>query len=221
MSAPSWDEIKAQIEQGILEAQRQYKRGTWEPLCYCPEYFITSNIFQHLLKLDIGMSLENSPEELLNAYQQGSISPHRSVPRGEGRADIFIWRGNPDSPRAIVEVKRCALDWKNQSPVSDSSRISGLLEKYEGLEFGVLAGCIHEAMNSRNTNKAKVGEKIEATFEDIHKAIKKSVSNRQLVTPLCSTIRPLLLKKYDPKDEWLDDWYWTPVIFKISRRKLR
>ena len=194
MREPTWDEIKVKIEEGILYAQREYKDATYAPLCYCPEYLMTVNIFKSLRKLQIGLSLEDKPDDLLKEYQEEPFPPHRppAVPRGGGRVDICVWREEPDKPRAIIEVKRCATDWRKDSPDSDIRRLSGLLRKYRWLEFGVLAACIHEPVKQ---SKSKTKETIEQKLNDITIAVKKSLSRHQFSPiPIPCNSQPLFLK---------------------------
>lgn len=217
MSEPTWIDIREKIEKGILYAQTEYKEATYTPLCYCPEYLMTVNIFKALLKLTY-LSLEDKPDSLLKDYQQKPFPPHRPpiVPRGEGHVDIVLWGKDIDRPRAIIEVKRCATDWMKDS--SDIKRLSGLLRKYQWLEFGVLAGCIHEPVKQSNKSKAK--ENIENNFKDIQKAVENSLSNSYLgVEPVLCNTKPLFLKKGYPQDKKLENWYWTPAIYKIYLKK--
>ena len=174
MSEPPWTDINEKIDEGIRKAQDDYKEATWAPLLYCPEYLMTVNIFKSLLELT-SLSLEENPEALLKAYQQGSHPRGRpkKVPRGNGRVDICLWCRDVDRPRAIIEVKRCAKDWENQA--LDIIRLAKLLLKYRGLKFGVLASCIHMEVKDNNNTTAqntiknklrKIRQSIEVNLDD-------------------------------------------------------
>lgn len=216
MSDPTWADISKKIDEGILNAQADYKRATWTPLLYGPEYLIIVSIFKSLLEL-ASLSLEENPKALLEMYQEKPPRRGRPriVPRDNGRVDICLWCKEKDRPRAIIEVKRCAEDWNNNT--SDIIRLAKLLLKYRWLDFGVLASCLHKEI--KNDNEIEAKRDIKRALSDLRKTIKANLDGRLSFTLVSCSPLELFLKKEYPEDNEVKDWYWQPVICKIHGKR--
>ena len=226
MRNPTSQEVVDSIIQGIKNAQRDYKKAAWTPICEGPEYLITINIFCSLWRLTkrANLTLEAGRGMILNYLNMKDQNKAHSSKRPPSednmrrrRSDILLWDVNKDIPRAIIEVKRRAEDWIKDP--SDIKRVAGLLneKKYRKLEFGILASCIHRVVSNDNRNELE-GD-IHDKLRDILQVIKEKLDDYgQLGVKLePSNIKPLNLKCEDAEDS--SNWVWQPVVFKIYHRR--
>lgn len=225
MHEPCRQEIVNSVIQAIKQAQKDYKKGAWTPLCQCPEYLTTSKIFDSLLRLTKkdSLTLESKPSELLEYLDE---IPRRGRPRSvpsnarlSGRIDVCLWNVGENRPRAIIEVKRSAETWKQDTKYID--RVSWLLtaKKYRKFQFGILASCIHKETGS--DDKLESENKIRNTIKEIQQII-----NQKLDDQLCSKLEQsdfelLPLKSDYNNAEDCRDWIWRPVVFTIYRKRKR
>jgi len=221
MRDPTEHKILGAIDKGIRNAQKDYKDEAWTALCQGPEYLITVSIFYALLDLtkEDSLTLENRIDDLLE-YLKGKPRRGRppSVPRRRGRADICLWHKGEDRPRAIIEVKRCAEDWRKDTKDTDIDRIAKLL-RYNKFEFGILASCIHKVVKDHNRNKLK--RQINDELEGLRQYIEKKLDSQLSVKLVPSSFDALSLKDEYPGGEGTDNWIWRPVVFKIYRKRNR
>jgi len=208
------------IDRGIRDAQEDYKKAAWTPLCDGPEHLITASIFYSLAELtkENSLTLETRVADV-RAYLKGKPRAGRppAVPRGTGRVDLCLWHKDEDRPRAIVEVKRRAESWTEQPTDSDIDRIAKLLllRCPRKLGFGVLASCIHrEIVGSRE----KAENKINDTLASLQETIQAKVGAQLIVRPEQSRFARLPLREEYPEDPHSKDWLWRPVVFIIHRR---
>jgi len=224
MRDPTKQQVFDAIDKGIRKAQKDYKDAAWTALCQGPEYLVTVGIFYSLLDLTEkdSLTLENRPTELLKHLKEKPRRGRpRSVPRGSGRVDICLWHKGEDRPRAIIEVKRCADDWKKHTKDTDIDRIAKLLldNSARKFEFGILASCIHRVVRNNNRNELKW--KINDNLESLRQAIEEKLDGQLSVKLDPSGFEPLPLKDEYPQDEDSDNWIWRPVVFRIYRKRNR
>jgi hypothetical protein len=229
MSDPSRQQVLDAIDKGIRKAQKDYKDVAWTPLCRGPEYLMTVGIFYSLLGLTKkdSLTLENRPTDLLEWLNEEKSPPMKpeSVPRGSGRIDICLWHKGENKPRAIIEVKRCAMDWKKYTKRTDKDtdldRISNLIlnDRVHKFEFGVLASCIHRVLTNNDRNQLE--RKINDDLQSLGQAIEEKVNSQLGVNLQRSGFKLLPLKRHYRECEECDDWIWRPVVFTIYRKPNR
>lgn len=212
------------IDKGIRKAQADYKDAAWTALCQGPEYLVTVDIFYSLLDLTQkdSLTLENRPTELRKYLKEKPQRGRpRSVPRGRGRVDICLWHKGEDRPRAIIEVKRCAEDWRKHTEDTDIDRIAKLLldNSARKFEFGILASCIHRVV--RNNNRSELERKTNDNLESLRQAIEEKLDGQLSVKLEPSDFELLPLKDEYPEDENSDNWIWRPVVFRMYRKRNR
>lgn len=225
MRDPSKQQVLDAIDKGIRKAQKDYKDAAWTALCHGPEYLMTVRIFYSLLGLakKDSFTLENRPTDLLKWLKEEKsprVKP-RSVPRGSGRIDICLWHKGKNRPRAIIEVKRRAMDWKKHTRDTDIDRtaelmLNGSVHKFE---FGVLASCIHRVLRNNNRNEAE--RKINDDLQSLEQAIEEKLNSQLGVKLEPSGFKLLPLKRDYREGEGCDDWIWRPIVFTIYRKPNR
>lgn len=224
MRDPNRQKVLDAIERGIIEAQADYVAAAWTPLCHGPEHLITTSIFYSLADLtkESSLTLETRVTDV-REYLKGKPRRGRPpvVPRGTGRVDICLWHKDEDRPRAIIEVKRCAESWRQQTKDTDIDRIGKLLldNGARRLGFAVLASCVHRALDS--TDRDELERSINTDLKSLVQFIDRKLDRRLRVKLEPSAFDILPLKRDYPEDPHSEDWLWRPVIFTIHRRPNR
>ena len=224
MRNPTQQEVVDAIDRGIRRAQADYKKAAWTALCQGPEHLMTANVFYALAKLteENCLTLETRVTDV-RRYLKGMPQPGRppSVPRGTGRVDICLWHKDKNRPRAIIEVKRRADAWREQTRPTDIDRIARLLliRSPRKLGFGILASCIHrvETSNNRDELKRRIDSELDSLLQTIEAELDAQLGVR--LEP-SRTVR-LPLKDEDPEDPESENWLWRPVVFTIYRKRNR
>jgi len=221
---PTECQVLKAIDEGIRNAQEDYKNAAWTPLRQGPEYLITVSIFYSLLDLTKkdSLTLENRPNDLLEYLKwKPRRGRPRSVPRRSGHVDICLWHKGEDRPRAIIEVKRRAENWIKDTKDTDIDRIANLLCDNSAwkFKFGILASCIHKVVKDHNKNKLK--RQINDNLEGLRQDIEEKLNGQLSVKLVPSSFKSLPLKDEYQEGEDVDNWIWRPVVFKIYRKRNR
>lgn len=210
MHDPTQQEVRASILKGIIKAERDYRKGTTWMLHQAPEYFMTVNIYQSLLKLTktSSLTLEDKPKRIIQIIKNRHLPGRKpSNARLGGRCDLVLFYLNTDEdkPRALIEVKRNAEDC-----IEDLNRVARL--KSEGLEFCVLASCLFEEIKNDEAENAK--DKLRTRRRDIHQEILEVLAKHNLSLILSrSKIKDV---SYEMSEGDVQKWVWSPVCFVIS-----
>ena len=220
MREPSRRKITQLVDEGIIKAQRDSKKGSMRPLCWGPEYFITVNICQSILryvelKYDEAdcLTLEERPRGLKRKHRQGR--PRRNA-RLDGRCDLALWYlcTDNESARAFIEVKKNAGDI-----LGELDRVIDLLKGKEHLEFAILASCSFEEIKNNDEKEARVN--LSNAVKDISSKIQQGINNQNINATLQpNNVEKISYKNYDKpnKDGEYEDmhWVWRPVCFLID-----
>ncbi len=217
MRDPTRQEVLDSIFQGIRKAQEDYKKAFMSHICssYAPEYLMTVNIFQSILRLKdscgytYGLSLEEPVRNLAEALRGKRVGSPQGA-RVNGRCDLSL-RDVNDKPRAVIEVKKNAWDYWE-----DLGRLKYLVK--QGLEFGIFASCWFEQVKDNNFKEAedKLEEEIQFLHEYILDDVGKSGGNLSIERVL-STVENLLLLGETANQN--TEWKWCPVCFEISHKE--
>lgn len=224
MRDPSQRQVVDAIDKGIREAQQDYKDAAWTPLWQGPEHLVTAGIFYSLADLTKKdcLTLETRVTDV-RRYLKGKPRPGRppAVPRGTGRFDICLWHKDQNRPRALIEVKRYAEAWKQQTKDTDMDRIAKLLllKSPRPLSFGILASCIHRVAKSNNTSELERG--IDTYLTSLRQVIQEKLDGRLTIRLEPSGFEMLALKDEYPEDPESENWLWRPAVFTIYRKRNR
>ena len=204
------------VDKAIRKSMKDYDKASGVPVWEGPEYLMTVNIFQSIfifsekancLTLEIG---SNNIREHMDPNKRKWRKP-KSDERINGRCDICLWHPNTNTPRAIIEVKK-----KAQYSIKDLERVAGLVE--DGLDFGVLCGCIWQEYPDGSKRKS-IKKELEDSINDLYDKIEKSVSCHKKVKLTSKGRKPDIKKvyfdDYEPKKE--RKYLWTPFCCWISR----
>ena len=150
---------------GIVTAQNEYVKmsgGLW--LWNAPEYLITVNVAQSLLKCDgtLYVTLENS---VYNALKDaGGIGKGilQYDMRHNGKMDLLIWYAKND-PRGIIEIKNQISGY--DPIISDIKRIKAMLIKDSTMQFGLSCFYDSAAKNDKKSAFEKVNTKFQKVLE--------------------------------------------------------
>ena len=114
-----------------------------------------------------------------------------------------------DKPRAVIEVKRYAWNYWE-----DSVRLKYLVE--QGLEFGVFASCLFAKVEGNDEEEAedRLKEEIQCLKEHFSDDNRKSGGNFSIELEL-GTVDSLLLEGEKPDQN--QEWKWCSVCFVISQ----
>jgi len=211
---PSRQEIVHSINEGIRKAECDYRKGTTWMLHQGPEYFMTVNIYQSLLRLTntSSLTLEDEPSRLTEWHRNRRRrlpGPKPFKARLDGRCDLALFCLNAyDKPRAVIEIKRNA-----QKCTDDLERVKRLLEE-EHLGFCVLASCLFERVENNKVVEAQ--DKIRKRLRDLRRKINNAlVRGNMSLTLSRSRIEKVLFEMSDGDEEWV----WRPICCVISRKK--
>jgi hypothetical protein len=203
------------VVKGIKSAQKDYKRASESLLLWGPEYLITVNIFQSLLKipaLENSIVLEMKPSEVSEVKTRGPKFKNSRV-GNRCHCDIVLWSGK-DSRRVIIEVKRYAQDCK-----ADIGRVTQLLKEAPSAYYAVLAACVQREVKNGNVTvaKAEITKKLKILSEDIREQAAKNGFSKIAFTPENINRSIKCLKTKDDNGE-ITDWVWRPVCFVIYNK---
>lgn len=215
MRDPTRPEVINSVNQGVRNAQEDYKKAYMSHICssYAPEYLMTVYIFQSILELKekcgctYGLSLEEPVYEL--AKSLGARPRYPKDARIYGYCDLLL-RDINDKPRAALEVKKYAWDYP-----ADLGRLAYLVEK--GLEFGVFVSCWFEEVI--DNNHKEVEERLKEEMQCIRDHIKEDIRGRHnelLVQAELGNIERLVLEGETSGQE---EYRWCPVCFMIYHKK--
>jgi hypothetical protein len=209
------------IQDGIIEAQKSYKKAASSPLCWAPKYLINVNVYQSLFK-NTGrdsLTLENDKKSL---EKMKAIKPKRKkiinkvIDRCDNpRIDIILWEPDQGTVVAFMETKKNA-----RSCMKDVERICSSME--QGGKFGVLISTIHQQYKP-NPNittgqlKAKriLTKRLELITDDIQQRVKTKTRFEARLFKKKHEIYSVDTNDGD-KTSWY--WVWRPVIFVIERK---
>jgi hypothetical protein len=213
MQSPSQQEVIDSVQQGIRKAQRNYKKASESLLCWGPEYLITTNIFQSLLRLprmDNCLCLEEQARELEKYCRNRRSGRKPRVVDGRTRCDLVLWHVSKDEPIAVIEVKRWAKDCSN-----DLKRLVRLVS--QGLKFAVAASCLFEEV--RNISKRDAESKLRELLSNLCRRMGQEISESGVgirFAPKSPRVNMLSIQ-----DEMgnRQKWVWCPVCFVIYHKK--
>ncbi len=218
MLEPWRKQVLGSVVKGIMSAQEDYKRASDSLLYWGPEYLITVNIFESLLRikaLENSIVLEMKASEVSEVKSRGPKLQNSRV-GNRCRCDIVLW-SHVNRRRAIIEVKRYAQDCQK-----DLGRVLELLKKTPSMYYAVLTACVQKEVKNGNALAAKreTVKEIGELLEDIRKqAGKKGFFEVKLIPEnVTMKINPL---NTEGDNREVKDWVWRPVCFVIFNKKNR
>jgi len=213
---PKRQEVLESVVKGIRRAQKDYKKASESLLCGGPEYLITVNIFQSLLRIE---ALENSIVLEMKASEVSEVKirgPKLQNSRVGNlcRCDIVLWSGI-NKRRAIIEVKRYAQDC-----LKDLRRVLELLRGTPSMYYAVLTGCVQKEVKNGNVleTKREIVKELGTLLKDIRKRAKHNGYLEVKLIPENVTMKINRLETEGDNEE-IKDWVWRPVCFVILNKK--
>ena len=185
------DKIIKKTLSGIVKAQKDYEGWSGGSLWlrHAPEYMLTTYIAK-----DIGayyLTLESSVRDTLTLESSARdiVQDARGIGSGrlpeavrlDGKIDITLWRGNDETPRAVIEVKKQISNAKAIKIKNDIIRIKHLLRKEENaFEFGLIAFCTANKGGGGDGTKARAT--IEERLENIECRTRKILGRKRCLS---------------------------------------